>query len=219
MSQYAESLPIRTQEGSILVFWEDVKQYGNGAPPLFASVLMVRVSVPGDNKASVEREAQVVYQDGAPHSVHGKFYRNEETWRRYGKYIEEYKAREGGPQAIVGTPIDQCPFVNRAMVHNLRHNGIYSAEDLAGLPDAGIAAIGMGGRKLVQQARDFLSAKTNTAAAMQAQERERKTEERLRAMELKYENLMAVLDALPTEVQEEARQMMARKQSGRRAAA
>lgn len=210
MSQNQESQPIRTQDGAIIVFWDDVKQYGPASAPQFASVLMMRVAVPGDNKASVEYECEVVYAEGHPHSVHGKSQKNDAVWQRFGRYIEDYKSRQGGPQAISGFPVDQLPFVNRAMVSNLKHNGIYSAEDLAGLSDQGITSIGMGARSLVQRAKDFLASRQNTSAAMEAQERERKAEERFAALEKRFSSLAEALDELPEDMQAQVKQKLAR---------
>tara|TARA_R110000868_G_scaffold176159_1_gene413589 strand:+ start:198 stop:851 length:654 start_codon:yes stop_codon:yes gene_type:complete len=217
MNANGESLPIRTQDGTIIVFWDDVKQYGPASAPQFASVLMMRVSVPGDNKSNSEKEVQITYAEGHPHSLHGKVWRNDLVWPRFGKYIEEYVSRQGGPQAIVGTPVDQLPFVNRAMVNNLKHNGIYSAEDLAGLTDQGIASIGMGGRALVQRAKDFIATRQNAAAGMEAQERERKTEERFASLEKRHAALAEALEELPEEMQAQVKRKLVQ-QSKRNAA-
>lgn len=213
-----ESLPILTHDRNILVFWEEPKQCGHASRTtgkvMFENTLMMRVSVPGDAKNNVEYWVQVSYPEGYPHPVYGKMRKNDAITQQYGKYIDDYLKRQGGPAEISGTPIEQWPMLTRAQVANLKHNGVYSVEALEGLTDQNIAAIGMDGRKLVQQAKDWLASARNSAAAMQAQERERKTEERFRALEENYSQLAEALSELPPDEQAKVQQSI-QKRRGR----
>jgi len=195
-----ESLPMLTEDRNILIFWEDAKPNGLHVGQ-FNSVLMMRVEVPGDNKSKPEYMVEEIYPEAFPHPIHGKVRKNDLIWARYGKYIERYKGSvEGTVQA--GTPIEAWPMVSRAQVAMLRHNCVYSVEALAGLTDAQIVAIGIDGRRLVQQAKDYLSASANSQAAAESQDRERKMETRFAALEENYNSLAEALEALQPEAKE-----------------
>lgn len=202
--------PFRTQEGQLLYFWEDAKEYGNPSEHLFASVLMVRVMSPGDAKSSAEYEAEVVYREDKPHSVHGPVRRNEIVWNRFGRYIKDFKETHG-QQLIKGTPIDKCAFISKAQVYTLKANGIHSVEDLAGLSDTGLAPLGPGGRKMVQDAKDYLSASEKTAGQMQAAERERNMQGQIDRLSEQLAQLADAFAELPTEQQETVKASLAKK--------
>lgn len=211
----SESQPILTTDRNILVFWEDAKPNGLVIGQ-FNRILMVRVSVPGDNKSSAEYVVEEEFPADHPHPIHGKVKKNDPIYKRFGKYIEDYKSA-GGAQIVSGTPIEEWPVVNRAQVAMLKHNGIHSVEALGGLSDNGIVALGMGGRKLVQQAQDYLTNAANSAAAMEAMERERATEARFSALEEKFNDLAYALESLPPEQKAQVKETLAKK--GRRNAA
>lgn len=192
-----ESLPMLTEDRNILIFWEDAKPNGLHVGQ-FNSVLMMRIEVPGDNKSKAEYMVQETYPAEFPHPMFGKVRKNDLIWQRFGKYIEKYLGSVEGT-VVAGTPIEAWPMVSRAQIAMLRHNCVYSVEALAGLTDQQIAAIGIDGRKLVQQAKDYLSASVNSQAAAEAQDRERKMETRFAALEENYSILAEALEALPPE--------------------
>lgn len=192
-----ESQPVLTDEKSILVFWEEAKPNGLHIGQ-YNRVLMCRVTVPGDNKSAVEYMVDEEYPEAHPHPIFGKLRKNDIVYKRFGKYIEAHKGRTAGT-VQAGTPVEAWPVVNRAQVAMLRHNCVYSVEALAGLTDSQIATLGMDGRKLVQQAKDYLATAANSQAAMEALERERKTEERFAALEEKFTDLAGALETLPEE--------------------
>lgn len=204
-----ESQPILTDEKTVLVFWEEAKPNGLVIGQ-YNRVLMCRVTVPGDNKSAVEYMVEEEFPEAHPHPVFGKVRKNEITYKRFGKYIEAHKGRTAGT-VQAGTPIDAWPVVNRAQVAMLKHNGVYSVEALAGLTDSQIAALGMEGRKLVQQAKDYLATAANSQAAMEALERERKTEERFGALESKFNDLAEAFEALPEEAKQQVKAHIGRK--------
>lgn len=214
-----ESTPILTPENNILVFWEDTVQDGLASTkkgmPVFAQTLKMRVSVPGDNKAFVEYEVERTYDPEYPHPIYQKMRRNEECHKAFGKYINDYKGRQAGPQTISGMPIEQWPLINRSQAANLRHNGVYSVEALATLSDAALPGIGMDARKLVQQAKDYLATAKNSAAAMEAQARERRTEERFAALEEQHRALAEALASLPEAAQATVQDHLAKRSPGR----
>ncbi len=203
--------PFRTQDGVLVWFWEDAKEYGSAGSPLYASVLFMKVAVPGDNKSEPIYEVEVVYQEGKPHPIFGKVKQNKDILERFGKCIADYKARQGGPAALTGTPLDKAPWINKSMSLTLKHNGVYTVEDLAGLSDSGLERVGMGARGLKQKAADFLSASEKTATQMQSAERERQMQGQIDRLSQQMEDLADVFAELPPEIQTQAKKSLAKK--------
>lgn len=189
-----ESQPILTDDRNILVFWEDAKPNEHNMGQ-FNRVLMCRVSVPGDNKSSVDYWLDEEYPEAHPHPIFGKIRKNDIAYKRFGKYIEAHKGRTES-QMQAGTPVEAWPVVNRAQVAMLKHNGVFSVEALSGLTDGQISTLGMDGRKLVQQAKDYIATAKNSQAAMDALEGQRKSEERFSALETKFNDLAEALESL-----------------------
>lgn len=208
-----ESPPIFTQEKNTLVFWEEAKQNGL-APGQYNRVLMVRVSVAGDNKSDATYWVEEEYPDAHPNPVHGKMRKNQPIWDRFGPYIEKYKAA-GAAGIVAGTPIEAWPVVSRTQVAMLKHHGIHSVEMLSGLHDGQIQAIGPDGRNLVQKAKDYLATAESTAAGMKALEEKRVLEERMGALEAKYLDLAEALAELPDEARSQVKKAVAEKAKGR----
>jgi len=208
-----ESPPIYTAEKNTLVFWEEAKKNGL-RPGQYNSVLMVRVSTPGDNKSSSDYWVEETYPKDFPHPMFGAMRRNEEMFRRFGPYIEKYKA-SGAAGIVAGTPIEAWPVVGRAQVAMLKHHGIHSVEALSNLHDGQIHAIGMEGRGLVQKAKDYLATAENTAAGMKAMEEKRQLEERLGSLEAKYLDLAEALADLPEDAKAQVKKAVSEKAKGR----
>lgn len=221
--QNDESQPRLTAERNLLVFWEESRQSGHATEKagriMFDTVLMMRVTVPGDAKNTMEYWVQFTYPEGYPHPMFGKTRKNEDARKLYGKYIDEHIARQGGPQVVSGTPIEQWPMINRAQVANLKHNGVYSVEALSTLTDTGISALGMDGRKLVQQAKDWLERAKNDQAAAEAQAQRDRTEARFSALEEKYNELSDALAELPPDAQARVKDTIGKRRSPKAQAA
>jgi len=206
-----ESLPILHQNGSdrnVLEFWEDTKPNGLNAGQ-FNSVLMVRVSVPGDNKSSAEYWVEEQYPKEFPHPIFKGSRRNEEIYKRFESSIEQYK-KNSTNSIQAGTPLEAWPMVTRAQVAKLKYNGVHTVEALSGLTDEHISRLGIDGRTLVQQAKDYLENAKNSKAAREGMDRERKTEARFAALEEKYNDLASAFAELPGEKQAEIRAKLGR---------
>lgn len=206
-----ESPPVLHQNGpdrNVLVFWEDTKPNGLN-PGQFNSLLMVRVSVPGDNKSSAEYWVEEKFPKEYPHPIHKAERRNEEIYKRFQSSIEQYK-KNTLSDLQAGTPLEAWPMVHRAQIALLKHNGVHSVEALAGLTDQHITQIGMEGRALVQKAKDYLESATNSKAAMEALERERKLEARFASLEERYTALAEALAELPEDRQNEIKAKLGR---------
>lgn len=102
------------------------------------------------------------------------------------RWPDHYKAfRDGQAAPIVGTPVDQWPALSVSQVEELKALRIYTVEQLAGLSDQGLQALGMGARALQAKAKAFLdAAKGNAATEKYAQENEQMKAEMVRLQAL-----------------------------------
>lgn len=206
-----ESPPILVSDAtgkSVLVFWEDVKPNGIH-PGQFNRILMVRISVPGDNKSSSEQWVEEEYPKEYPHPMFGAIRINKEVNERFGKHIEAYKSNNK-MVLEAGTPLEAWPIVNRAQVALLKHNGIHSVEALSGLSDQHISSIGMEGRTLVQKAKDYLATAKSASELLRDAEEKRKLEARFADLEGKYMDLAAALAELPDESRKQVKAILSK---------
>jgi hypothetical protein len=216
-----ESQPILTQDKNILTFWEDVVPNGlagsEAGRVIFDKVLWMRVTVPGD-KSEITHEVERSYPEEYPHPIFKKLKKNEVAYAKYGKYIEDYKARmSGGGTVEAGTPIDHWSLVDTRMAANLKFHGVYTVESLASVHDGNAANMGMGIRELRQKAIDWLTTAKDTAASMATEERNRKLQSQIDELREQYSNLAQVLDDLPEDAKKVARENLG-KRGGKKAA-
>lgn len=201
-----ESPPILVSDANgkaVIVFWEDAKPYGLH-PGQFNRVLMVRISVPGDNKSSSEQWVEEEFPKDYPHPIFGASRKNDAIYARFGKQIEAFKANNRA-MLEAGTPLEAWPMVNRAQVAMLKHNGIHSVEALPDLPDEIISRLGIDGRALVQKAKDYLKNSITAGEAAKAAEEKRAMEARFTDLEQKYLDLAEALAELPDEARKQVK--------------
>lgn len=85
------------------------------------------------------------------------------------RFPEEWAAyRRGESPSLNGTPIEDWPLIPEAQLKSLRVLNIYTVEDVAGLTDAGIQKVGMGGYKLRDAAKKFVQLQGGDKAAVDA---------------------------------------------------
>lgn len=201
-----ESPPILVSDANgkaVIVFWEDAK--ANGLHPgQFNRVLMVRISVPGDNKSSSEQWVEEEYPKEYPHPIFGALRKNADLFTRFGKQIEAFKANNRSVLEA-GTPLEAWPMVNRAQIAMLKHNGIHSVEAMPDLPDEVISRLGIDGRALVQKAKDYLKNSLTAAQNVKAEEEKRALEARFADLEAKYLDMAEALADLPVEARNQVK--------------
>ncbi len=209
-----ESLPIATRERNLIVFWREAMPNGmasqKSARSIFDDVLFLRIIVPGDT-SSPEYEVERTYPEEFPHPIYGKVKKNDIVFKRFDKEIADYKARQEGPGVVSGTPLEQWPMVNTRQCAMLKAQAVYNVESLAMLSDAAMANIGMGMRDLVQKAKDWLASAEKNAHAMEAQRRERETNDRFEALEAKFREVTEVLTELPADMQDAIKKGLAKR--------
>jgi hypothetical protein len=74
------------------------------------------------------------------------------------RFPQEYEAwKKGQAEPTTGTPIDRWPQLTPGQAANLKGLNIRTVEDMATLSETGLQEVGMGARKLQEDARKFLS--------------------------------------------------------------
>lgn len=105
--------------------------------PIYQDIEVVEIIPIGDNKTVVVREV------------------TEEDRSRFPDEYKRFKDGVGG-HLTKGTPLEQWPFMRPAQIKMLQFYNCFSVEDLAGLSDTSIQAMGPGTRDLVKQAMAYL---------------------------------------------------------------
>lgn len=128
--------------------------------PIFDDREFIRIAFPGDNKRELVAPANEMH-----YVAHE---RRQMTYAE--RFAKAYEAFRAGEESFVsGTPLVHVPFLTRSKVAELKALKISSVEQLAGLPDASIKKIGMGGRDLVDQAKAYLDVSKGTAQVAELQ--------------------------------------------------
>lgn len=134
---------------------------------VYIDEVLVRVVVPGQNKSEFVGPA------------------TPEMKKRFAGAWEAFQ--KGEKVAEGGTPLEVLSFLSPAQVMMLKALNIYSAEDLATLPDSGVEKIGMGGLDMRKKATAFI-----TPAPVREQELRKENEElkgAIRNLESRIRNL------------------------------
>lgn len=143
--------------------------------PIFKDVEWVDILIAGDKTTC--RSTQVTDQHRERFSAH-------------------YQAWKQNLQVSpVGTPLEQWPAMTPSQVEELKALRIYTVEQLAGMSDSGLQAIGLGGRSLSEKAKAYLVAAKSTADA----QRYAQDNENLRSRVEQLEKLLAQASGLDPE--------------------
>lgn len=115
--------------------------------PIYEDREFVRIVVAGDKNSEVFREA----------TDHDK--------ERFYEVYERFKSGLKGRDQITGTPLSQWALLKPSQIKEFEAIEIYTVEGIADLSDTMKQNIGMGAHELVAQAKAYLDAATNGAAA------------------------------------------------------
>lgn len=155
--RYAEGDVEMRQIGIVpLEFWTDHVRV-DGSDELKA-VDWARWARVGSNGATTEDKVERVQKH------------NPVIWQALQRPYEAWKKGQDAP--IDGTPLEAWPGVTRGQVSHFKLLNIRTVEELAQSNDATMDRIGLGSRKLVQQARDFVANKASGVSALAAQKAE-----------------------------------------------
>jgi hypothetical protein len=214
------SLPMYTHEKNTVQFSEHAVQNDIATNKLgrvaFDKILRIHISVPGQKDVQcyeVDREYPEGWTHPNPDLKNGR--KNEMMYKRFGKYIEEYK-RNSSLVAVSGTPIEKWAMVDVRQCAMLKSLGVHTVEALSDITDSNIANLGMGGRELVRKAKDWLQTAQNSAVSTQMAAEKRAVEDRFAILEQNYKELAEAMCALPNDVQSMIKDELAKK--GKKAA-
>lgn len=124
--------------------------------PVFKDIDFIRIRTPGLNGNTIERPVRMKGEAGAPSDPE----RFPNQWQAF---------RNQREQLPDGFPLEQWPAITKAMVLNLKAQGIHVVEQIRDIPDTNIDVLGMGGRKLRDLAKAYLdqaSAQSTLASAL-----------------------------------------------------
>lgn len=116
--------------------------------------------------------------------------------RRWPQQYDAFKKMGSHAEGISGTPLEQWPFVGRAMIAELRYLNILTVEHLAATDDNGISRIGPGGRKLVECAKAWLAEAEGSANTMALAAAKVQLQETVDVQNTKINELIAMVQGL-----------------------
>lgn len=116
--------------------------------------------------------------------------------QRWPQQYEAFKKAGSFTEGHSGTPLEQWPFVGRAMIAELRYLNILTVEHLSQVDDNGIARMGPGGRKLVECAKAWLQDAEDGAASMQLAAEKVALKETVDVQNAKINELIALVQGL-----------------------
>ena len=130
-------------------------------PPVFDIVKQVKVVVAGMRDEGPIYEMERLRADGTVKLG------DENARRRFGKPFEEWKA--GQSPSMTGTPLEQWPLMDKAMVASLKATHVYTVQQLAELPDSALdQSFRRGGREWVAKAKTWLEDARTAAGDVEA---------------------------------------------------
>lgn len=130
--------------------------------PIYDRSLMVEIRSPGFKHQVHVAEIEIRHANGQVRERNSgdrdPDTGREITWReKLAPFLEAWEKETATPDD--GTPLEEWPKLDVAMIETLREARIYSVEMLAALPDNRLDAIPLGGRVLRDQAQAFIDAK------------------------------------------------------------
>ena len=113
------------------------------------------------------------------------------------EFARQWAAFQAGEQADAeGTPISVLFPTNEALVRTLRGRHIFTVEQLADLSEPGIQGLGMGARRHVERAKQYLDAARGGAANHKLQAQLEREAEKRTALEAEMEQMRRQLAVL-----------------------
>lgn len=151
----------KTEDGNFVRFeWGTAQNAASSRTegrPIFDKLLLATVTSPGMSKSEMVHEVERHYHDG-------RVKRREDLRQRFGRALDAWERSENSPETS-GTPLSAWPALDVRRIAEMRLLNIHTVESLAEISDAGLQALGMGGRELKAQAAAFLEAAKGSAPA------------------------------------------------------
>lgn len=144
--------------------------------PVFDTVEMIQIVIPGDNKSSPVR-----------------LIKNSDK-ERFAEAYERFKREE--EMVFDGTPVEAWPRLETRTVYALKAQGFFTVESIAECSDANVSKLGLGGHRLRELARAYLEAAKNGGVAERLAIENAQQREEMAAMAQAIENLKDTISKL-----------------------
>lgn len=150
-------------DGEVLRFMEEParnnfqsEKFGRA---IFDTVLSVEIITPGSAESMPIFELERVYCPEFGLDADGnRMVQRSERYYRYEQQVNQY--RNGNPSVTAsGTPIETWAQIDAGTAATLKASGVFTIEMLGDVSDGNLANLGMGGRTLREQARNFLTSR------------------------------------------------------------
>jgi hypothetical protein len=110
------------------------------------------------------------------------------------RWPEAYKRfKDGLEMSHDGTPLEQCAFLPKAVVKELKGREVHTVEQLAALDDLALQRIGMGGLEMRKMAKAFLDDAVRMASLSTSQAETNALKGEVDALKQQVENLSQLL--------------------------
>jgi len=164
-SQLDRNLHVEFYEGTVL----DGPASEEAGHPVHMSHPFIRIHVPGDPNTVIDTSVN-------------DYYRN--------RFPDEYRRFMSGMESgIAGWSLKEWPVIGAAHVKNLEYLNIHTVEQLAGLTDAQVQKVGMGGIDLRTKAKAALEAAKDGAALSAQAAKNQQLEDELAALKAQLNSL------------------------------
>lgn len=144
--------------------------------PQFDDVEMIKITVPGDRDPLFEGEV-----------------REKDKTRFAARYA---RWKESKIPSNAGFPIEEWPVLCASQIAELKSRNIFTVENICDVPDSKIFALGLHGRKLRDQAKDFILKARGEAPMLQIRAENEKLSERIAALEAQNAQLLSHLKSV-----------------------
>lgn len=134
--------------------WEPIKNEAKSLQegrPVFENKEYIRILAPGDKTKSWFRPVRKVSNGTAPSDL--------QRWPRQWEAFQNQQK-----QVPDGTPLEECAFLSRSDVQNLKSDNVHTLEQLASLTDVNLTR--MGARSMRDKAKLLLEGSKDKAAAL-----------------------------------------------------
>lgn len=117
------------------------------------------------------------------------------------RWAQEYEAFIKGQNiALNGTPLEEWPILNRAMIAELKALEIHTVEQLSELSDLAIQRVGMGGRALRDRAKAYMDDAVAVALQQQTDAENAKLRSEMEAMKMQNNALQETMERMSTQL-------------------
>lgn len=151
-------------------------------PAIYDRVVFIRVVAPGQKQGFPIYEICRTYEDGREKLDHG-------VYARFGEVYEQWKKRQA--PSMSGTPLEQWPLMDVALVAVFKDANVYTVQQLAALGDNGLDNIRGKGREWRAKAIDWLDQAKSAAGDAEARATIARQQEQIEQLQAQMKEMLA----------------------------